>query len=451
MRLATEDLVPLHNTEAEMSVLGSMLLREQAVEEVLNLLRDEDFYLPPHREVFRAINDLYMAGSQVDLVTLRNKLLENGKLQMVGGEDYLIQIAEIVPSSANAAYYAGIVFEKAILRRLDDAGHNIAKIARAPELSSDEKLDQAERAIFRVTGERMGPEFTQIQTLAKEVMVDVDTLVETGEPMEGTMSGFYDLDSMTTGFYPGEMTIIAARPSMGKTSLVLNIALNVARKSKGNVAIFSLEMSGKQLTRRIASMLSRVNGKDMKRPDIRPDVYRRISEACEVMYDLPIFIDESSDITGLTMRQKCRRLKRDGGLSLVVVDYLQLMRADGKTENRVNEIGQIARSLKALSKDLEVPVIALSQLSRRVEERENKRPMLSDLRDSGSIEAEADLVMFIHREDYYKDREKPEEASHEADRTEIAEILIQKHRNGPTGTVKLGFQPTYANFVNVRL
>lgn len=435
-----------------MSVLGAMMLKEQAAEEVATLLQDEDFYIPAHREIYRAMRDLAHQAKQVDLVTIKNQLQAKGKLVEVGGEDYLIQIAEFVPSASAATHYASIVAEKAMLRRLDTAGHDIVKIVRNTEMEPDDKLDRAEQAVFGVRNSLQSSDFIQLQSLATEFVADMDTLVETGEPIEGVKTDFYDLDRMTTGFYPGDLVIVAARPSMGKTSLVLNMAVNVARRTKQSVALFSLEMSGKQLARRIASMLSGVRSDALSKAGLKSDDYRRLSEACEVMYDLPIHIDESSDISGLDMRQKCRRLKRQGGLALVVVDYLQLMKSSkNRTENRVQEISEIARSLKQLAKELDVPVVALSQLSRRVEERENKRPQLSDLRDSGSIEAEADIVMFIYREAYYKDREAPDEADRGVDRVEVAEIIVQKHRNGPTGTVKLGFQPTYANFVNLKL
>lgn len=451
MRVTADELLPLHNLEAEMSVLGAMILKEQAAEVVFGMLSDDDFYLPSHREIFKAIRQLAQSGKAVELLTVKNELLERGKLAEVGGEDYLIQVAESVPSAANASHYAQIVLEKSTLRRLDSAGHDITKIVRDPDMNADDKLDTAENLVFAVGNQRLGKDFLPIRNLAKDFMIDMDTLVETGEPTLGVPSGFYDLDAMTSGFYGGDFIIIAARPSMGKTSLVLKIALNVARRYPGNVAFFSLEMSGKQLTRRFASMISGVSSNVLKKTDLNADAYRRLADACELMYDLPIFIDESSDINGLEMRGKCRRLKREGGLSLVVVDYLQLMRGNRKTENRVQEISDIARSLKGLAKELDVPVIALSQLNRSVENRENKRPQLADIRESGSIEAEADLVIFIYRDDYYKARENPEEANTDPERTEVSEIIIAKHRNGPIGTVKLGFQPTYANFENLRL
>ena len=451
MRVAVEDLLPLHNLEAEMSTLGAMILKEQAAEIVFGILTDEDFFFPAHREIYKAIQQLATAGKAVELLTVKNELVERGKLSEIGGEDYLIQVAEAVPSAANAAHYARIVLDKATLRRLDDAGHEIKKIVRDPELETDDKLDTAENLIFAVGNQRLGQDFLNLRNLAKEFMVDMDTLVETGEPILGVPSGLYDLDRMTSGFYGGDFVIIGARPSMGKTSLALKVALNVARREPGNVAFFSLEMSGKQLARRFASMLSGISGNVLKKTDLNPDAYRRLADACELMYELPIHIDESSDVNGLEMRGKCRRLKREGGLSLVVVDYLQLMRGNRRTENRVQEISDIARSLKGLAKELDVPVIALSQLNRSVENRENKRPQLADIRESGSIEAEADLVMFIYRDDYYKARENPEEANTDPERTEVAEVIIAKHRNGPIGTVKLAFQPSYANFENLRL
>lgn len=451
MRVAVEDLLPLHNLEAEMSTLGAMILKEQAAEAVFGILTDDDFFFPAHREIFKAIQQLSTAGKAVELLTVKNELLERGKLSEVGGEDYLIQVAEAVPSAANAVHYARIVLDKATLRRLDNAGHEITRIVRDPEIETDDKLDTSENLIFAVGNQRLGKDFLNLRGLAKEFMVDMDTLVETGEPILGVPSGFYDLDGMTSGFYGGDFIIVAGRPSMGKTSLVLKIALNVARREPGNVAFFSLEMSGKQLARRFASMISGISGSVLKKTDLNADAYRRLADACELMYELPIYIDESSDVNGLEMRGKCRRLKRDGGLSLVVVDYLQLMRGNRKTENRVQEISDIARSLKGLAKELDVPVIALSQLNRSVETRENKRPQLADIRESGSIEAEADLVMFIYRDDYYKAREHPEEANTDPERTEVAEVIIAKHRNGPIGTVKLAFQPSYANFENLRL
>jgi replicative DNA helicase len=338
------------------------------------------------------------------------------------------------------------------LRKLESAGRDIIGIVQTPdEQSTEDKVDRAEQLIFEVGRNQLGKDFKHVRTLAKEFFVDVDKLIETGVPTLGTPSGFYDLDGMTTGFYGGDFIIVAARPSMGKTSLVLDFALNVAKKQQGNVAVFSLEMSSMQLVRRMTSMLSGVTAHALKRPTLSRDDYEALADACETLYSLPIYIDDSSDVSGLEIRGKCRRLKADGGLAMVMVDYLQLMRSSRKTENRVQEISDIARSLKALSKELDVPVIALSQLNRGVEAREDKRPMLSDIRESGSIEAEADMVMFIYRDAYYKAKELNSEQVYDPDRTEEAEIIIAKHRNGPTGKVILGFQPTYARFRNIKL
>lgn len=446
----TKEVLPLYNLEAEMSTLGAMILKEQASEQVFGLLEDSDFYFPAHREIYRAMRQLSIQFKAIDLITLKNELETRQRLEESGGEDYLIQIAESVPSAANATYYAGIVKDKSILRNLNTVGHEIVKLTQDPDNDVDEKLNDAENLVFQVGNQRLGQDFIPARSLAKEFVISMDNLYESGEPILGMPSGFYDLDDMTTGFYPGDLTILAARPSMGKSSLALKFALNAARKHpEKNVAFFCLEMSGEQMVRRLVSMIASVNSNVLKRRDLSQEHYRKLANACETIYDLPIYFDESSDISGLEMRGKCRRLQREGGLSLVVVDYLQLMRGSKRTENRVQEVSEIARSLKAMSKELKVPVIALSQLSRSVESRENKRPQLSDLRESGSIEAEADLVMFIYRDNYYMLREKPEEADDDPDRTEVAEIIISKHRNGPVGTVKVAFQPKYALYENL--
>jgi replicative DNA helicase len=450
MHLAQDGLVPLHSVEAEMSTLGAMLYSERAIEQVLAIVSEEDFYLPSHRMIFTAMKNLASKSQPIDPISTKLTLIESGHLADVGGENYLINLLEFVPSAANATYYANQVLERSLARKLDAAGHDIIGIAREPDMDADDRIDKAERLIFDVGNKRLGRDFVHINPLTKEYMLEVDTLMEFNEPALGLRSGFHDLDDMTTGFYGGDFVIVAARPSMGKTSLVLRMAWHVAERERQPVAIFSLEMGANQLTRRFASMISNVSPGVLKRPNLEVKEYKKLADACERMYDLPLYIDESSDISALEMRGKCRRLKREHGLGLIIVDYLQLMKGNKKTENRVQEISDIARSLKNMAKELQVPVIALSQLNRSVENRENKRPQLSDIRESGSIEAEADLVMFIYRDDYYKDREKPEEANTDPYRVEVAEILIAKHRNGPVGTVKLGFIPGYAKFENLK-
>ncbi len=450
MRAVVEDYVPPHNIEAEISVLGSMMLSERAADEVVLIINDEDFYRPAHREIFRVMKHLLGNSRAVDMVTVKNELLERGLLETVGGVDYLIQLAESVPSPANALAYGEIVLDKATLRRLEQAGHEIVQIVHDSESEAEEKVDRAEQLVFEVGQKRLGKDFAHVKSLAKEFFDDVDQIMETGEALLGTPSGFPDLDRMTGGFYESDFTIVAARPSMGKTSLVLNFALNVARKKPDqNVAVFSLEMSGKQVIRRMMSMLSGVGMSALKKSRLSDDEYQRLADACEVLYGLPIYVDDSSDVSPLEMRGKCRRLKQDSGLSMVVVDYLQLMRSSRRTENRVQEISEIARSLKALAKELNVPVIALSQLNRGVESRDDKRPQLSDIRESGSIEAEADLVMFIYRDSYYRAKEAEWTENFDPKVADAAEIIISKHRNGPTGKVVLGFQAACANFITL--
>jgi replicative DNA helicase len=444
-----QEMAPLYSVEAEMSTLGSMLLSERAAEEIVAIITDDDFYNPAHREIFRGMRQLLSNSKPIDLVTLRNELLAREKFADIGGDDYLMQIADVVPSAANATYYAQIVLDKATLRRLESAGRDIVHTVHDGDgASADDKVDKAEQLVFEVGRKRLGKYFQHVRSLAKEFFVDVDNIIESGKPLVGVPSGFGDLDRMTTGFYPGDLVIVGARPSMGKTALCLDIALNVAhsREKYGNVAVFSLEMSSIQLVRRMVSMISGVTSGVLKSPNISVEQYKKLADGCERLYSLPVYIDDSSDVTPLEMRGKCRRLKADGGLGLVVVDYLQLMRSSRRTENRVQEISDVARSLKAMAKELEVPVIALSQLNRGVEARDDKRPVLSDIRESGSIEAEADVVMLLYRDAYYKAKEEHSTTHFDPDQVEEAEVIIAKHRNGPTGKVMLGFQPGYARY-----
>jgi replicative DNA helicase len=453
LALGPEELVPLYSLEAEMSTLGSMLLSERAAEETVTILEDSDFYRPAHRLIYKAMKQLIHSHKPIDFLTLKEELMARGNLADIGGEEYLVQIAEYTPSPANSGFYAKIVSDKAILRAMEDAGHKIRGIVHDPEISEvSEKVDRAEQAIFDIGRRSLGQYFQHVRSLAKEFFVDIDNVLESGAPMTGTKTGFYDLDRLTSGHYPGDLIIIGARPAMGKTSLALDFILNVAKdivreEKRGSVAVFSLEMSSMQLARRMASMLSGVSSNVLKSEKPITDYqYQALADACETLYSLPIFIDDGSDITPLEMRGKCRRLKAEHGLSLVVVDYLQLMRGSRRTENRVQEISEIARSCKAMAKELQVPVIALSQLSRAVENREDKRPQLADIRESGSIEAEADLVMLLYRDSYYKAKEEHRPETENPDEVQEAEIIIAKHRSGPTGKVLVGFQPSYARY-----
>jgi replicative DNA helicase len=451
-----DQLVPLHSYEAEMSALGAMILSERAAEEVPTILEEHDFYRPGHRLIYRAMLALIHGRKPIDHVTLREELLAHGHLADVGGDDYLIQLADFVASPANSGYYAGIVRDKATLRKMESASHEIRGLVHDPDFDTVEgKLDKAEQIMFEVGRKQLGKHFVPARVLAKEYFKEIDRVVETGKPMSGLKVGFYDLDRMTTGHYPGDFIIIGGRPAMGKTSLVLDFALSVARdivrkEERGSVAIFSLEMSSIQLVRRMASMLSGISANVIRQEKPLSDYqYDRLADACEVLDSLPIFIDDASDLTPLEMRGKCRRLKAEHGLSMVIVDYLQLMRGSRRTENRVQEISEIARACKSMAKELEIPVIALSQLSRAVESRDDKRPQLSDIRESGSIEAEADLVMLLYRDSYYKAKEEHRPEVENADEVQEAEIILAKHRSGPTGKVIVGFQPAYARYRNL--
>ncbi len=456
MSTTSNPRMPLYSIEAEMSVLGSMILSTRAAEQLVTTLTEDEFYRPAHRLIFRAIRQLVSNHKEIDLVTLRAELVERGNLADVGGIDFLIEIAEYVPSAANAMDYAGIVRDRATLRRLEESAAKIIEIVHNPdEGNASDKVDSAERVIFEVGKRQLGNYFTSVASLSKEFFVDVDTIVETGKPMQGLFSGFYDLDRLTTGFYPGDFVIVGARPAMGKTSLVLDFAANVARGlgrqdgKKGTVAIFSLEMSGIQLVRRMVSMISGISMGALKsEKGLSLDDYQRLADGCETLHELPIFIDDGSDITPLEMRGKLRRLKAEHGLDLVIIDYLQLMRGSRRTENRVQEISEIARSCKSMAKELGCPVVALSQLSRAVENRDDKRPQLSDIRESGSIEAEADLVALLYRDSYYKAKEEHRPEVENYEEVQEAEIIIAKHRNGPTGKVILGFQPAFARYRN---
>lgn len=445
-----ENLLPPQNIEAEMCVLGAMILSDKACEEVLTLLQEQDFYLPPHHEIFNAIRQLLVKRSVVDLVTLKNELVDRDKLTFVGGIDYLVQLAESVPATSNVHYYAQIVLDKATDRRLIQAGESVSKVARNTELTSEEKVEAAESLVFEVAKNRNFKYFVPLKQLTRTFFEDIDELYEHGKPQLGISSGYVDLDRMTGGFYPSDLVIVAARPSMGKTALVLNFGVHVAQQKKGAVAVFSLEMSGNQLIRRMVSTMSGVSMGIMKRPNMTREQYDKIGNACENMFSLPIYIDDSSDISPLELRGKCRRLKQEHGLSMIIIDYLQLMRGPRRTENRVQEISDIVRGLKAIAKEFDVSVVALSQLNRGVESREDKRPMLSDIRESGSIEAEADIVMFIYRDAYYKAKEAKDNDNFDVEKTEETEIIIAKHRNGPTGKVFLAYQPHFSRFLNLQ-
>lgn len=436
-----------------------MMLERSALEKGMEILTPEDFYRPAHQEVFDALISLAERDEPVDLITLQEELRKRGKLDDCGGTEYLMALVESVPTAAHIEHYAKIVERKSILRKLISAGTEIIGLAQNEDDEIDAVTDRAERLVFSVAQRRLGEYFHPITPLVSQAWEWIERRYHNKGEASGIATGFAKLDHMTSGFQPSDFIIIAARPSMGKTALALNFALNAAMESNQTVALFSIEMSAEQLVQRMICMLARANAHRLRTGYFSDEEWKLIADASNKLYGASVYIDDTTDITHLGMRAKCRRLKAEHGLGLVIVDYLQLMRSHRNTENRNQEISEIARGLKSLARELKVPVIALSQLSRAVEKREDKRPMLSDLRESGSIEAEADLVMMLYRKEYYDTKEisdteavrgnaAPDATGGRVDIQET-EILLQKHRNGPTGMVKLGFVKEFASFENL--
>jgi replicative DNA helicase len=444
--------VPPHSIEAEMSTLGSMMLDQHAIEKVAEILRADDFYREAHRILYEVILSLAERHIPVDLLTVQEELRRRDQLEEVGGLPALVQIVESVPTASNAEYYARIVEEKAILRRLIRAAHDILQLTDDPELELQDVIDRAEQAIFSVAQRRLGRYFSPIDRLLLQALEHIEQVQLSGRGILGIPTHFPALDYKTSGLQPSELIILAARPSVGKTALALNIAENVALRENRPVALFSLEMSREQLVQRMLCSQAGVSGNRIRHGTLTEEDWERLQIAAERLFRAPIFIDDTSGLSVLEMRAKCRRLKAErNDLALIVIDYLQLIRSHGRrAENRNQEIGEIARALKGLARELEVPVLVLSQLSRAVERREEKRPILSDLRDSGSIEAEADVVIFIHRPNRHADdldEGEPREAG--VIPTEEVEIIIAKQRNGPTGKISLGFQPALSRFITL--
>ncbi|MEJ5296425.1 MAG: replicative DNA helicase [Armatimonadota bacterium] len=456
---ASASRTPPQNIEAEQSTLGSMMLSAAACETAAQILTKDDFYRPAHQTIFDTLLTLIDRGLPVDLITVCEQLDSRGELEKVGGREYIASLIDAVPTAANVEYYARIVEEKAILRRLIDVSAEIHELGFSESEDVTSLVDRAEHMVLQVGRRRLGKEFSDLSRLLHRAWESINHAYQNKGQTSGAPTGFEQLDRMTNGLQKGDLVIIAARPSMGKTALALNISVNCALATKEPVAIFSLEMSSEQLVHRMISSLAKVDGHRMRSGYLRDGDWEKIVQISTKLEAAPILIDDSTDISAMAMRAKCRRLKAERGLGLVMVDYLQLMRWHRIVENRNQEISEIARALKGLARELNVPVIALSQLSRQTERREGNKPMLSDLRESGAIEAEADVVMMIYRPDYYKQREarladaeedddggleRPEEPE-----GEVAEIIVAKQRNGPTGTVKLSFIPKYASFENL--
>jgi replicative DNA helicase len=432
--------LPPYNLEAEQAVLGSMMIDKEAVYIALEVLQPEDFYKEAHQILFTTIVGLEAKGDPVDMVTLTEELHRLNEVEKVGGIGYVAEVANVVPTAANARHYAEIVAEKSILRKLIRVSTNIANRCYEDQEETRELLDNAEKMILEIADERNFSGLVPLKQVLGETLEKIEYMSGNKGNITGIPSFFADLDSMTSGWQPSDLIILAARPAMGKTSFGLNMAQNAALKAKKPVAVFSLEMSKEQLVQRIMSSEAMIDQPKLRTGRLMDEEWVRLTKASQPLSMAELYIDDTPAISVLELRAKARRLKAEKGLSLIVIDYLQLMQVGKRSENRQQEISEISRSLKALARELNVPIIALSQLSRAVEQSPDKRPSLSHLRESGALEQDADLVMFIYREDYYiQESEKPG----------IAEIIIAKHRNGPTGTVELGFIKEFTKFVNL--
>ncbi len=452
------DKVPPQNLEAEQSALGSMMIDRSALDKGVDILKPEDFYREAHKTIFDALVSLAERNEPVDIVTVQEELRSRNRLEDVGGTEYLMALIDSVPSAANVEYYSRIVEEKAILRRLIDTCTQIMSLSHGQVDDVDALVDRCESMIFQVSQKRMGQFFTPLNLLAHQAFEKIEIQYREKPGVSGLRTGFTELDNITSGLQPSDFVIVAARPSMGKTAFVLDIARHVSIREKLPVAVFSLEMAKEQLALRLICSESRVDAHRLRTGYIQDKEWPLLADGVGRLYEAPMFIDDTTECSALQMRAKCRRLKAEHGLSMVIVDYLQLMQSHRRTENRNQEISEIARALKSLARELQVPVIALSQLSRAVEQRQDRRPMLSDLRESGSIEAEADLVIFLYREAYYKRKEimmnadgeiEPALAAEAMAPVSEAEIIVGKQRNGPTGTIKLAFLQKYACFENL--
>src|SRR5712664_2108412 len=435
------------SNEAEQAVLGAMLLDQDAALKAAELLDDTMFYREGHRLLFRAMQALTERGDVIDPVTLRDELQHRGDLDRAGGMEYVAALIDVVPTAANLDYHVRIVRDKAVLRRLVEAATEIVQDVYESRGTSGEVLDNAEQRIFQVAQFRRAEEFTRLKELIWPTMERIEQLQSGHGSVTGVPSGFVDLDRLTAGFQRGDLVIIAARPAMGKTALVRNVVQHAAIEHQVGVAIFSLEMSKDALVQRLLCSEGLVDAQRLRRGQLRDDDYPKLARAAGLLGTAPIWIDDSAALTPLAMRSKARRLKVEQDIKLIVVDYLQLMQGPGDVENRQQEISYISRSLKALAKELDVPVVAISQLSRAPEQRggEHRRPQLSDLRESGAIEQDADVVCFIYRQEFY---DGPVDPKTNDSIEGIAEVIVGKQRNGPTGTVKLHFKKEYTRFDN---
>jgi len=429
--------VPPHNMEAEQAIVGGILINNDALNQIVDILSGEDFYREAHALIYEGMLTLYNRDDPVDVITLSQVLKEKGALDKVGGTEYLASLADATATSAGIMYHAETVKDLSIRRNLIRQCSHISEVCFQPSNDTEDILDSAEQYIFKIAERNIDQNFLQLDEVVKNSFKKIETT--TGSNITGISTGFTDFDNLTSGLQPSDFIIIAGRPSMGKTALALNIALNAALVDKVGVAIFSLEMSSLQLGIRLLGSDAMIDAWKLRKGALQDDDYLRLTDSANRLSELPVYIDDSSALSSLEIKAKARRLKKKYDISLVIIDYLQLMQSKKAVESRQLEISDISRSLKALAKDLDISVVAVSQLNRKVEDRPNKRPMLADLRESGAIEQDADLILFIYREEMYNRTEENKGK---------AELIVAKHRNGPTGSVNLTFREKYTKFDN---
>lgn len=434
------DRIPPNDPAAEQSALGAMLLSKDAIADVVEVLREADFYRPAHQVIYGTILDLYGRGEPADAVTVAAELTRLGEIGRVGGAPYLHTLVSMVPTAANAGYYGRIVHEKAVLRRLVEAGTRIVAMGYAGTGDVDDVVDRAQAEVYDVTERRASEDYAPLSDIMNDALNEIEAIANRGGEMVGVPTGFAELDRLTNGLHPGQMVIIAARPSVGKSTLGLDLARAASLRNGLTSVIFSMEMSRSEIVMRLLSAEAQVPLHHMRSGTMSDNDWTKMAAKMGAVSDAPLFIDDSPNMTLMEIRAKCRRLKQRHDLRLVIIDYLQLMTSGKRVESRQQEVSEFSRSLKLMAKELGVPVIAISQLNRGPEQRTDKRPMLSDLRESGSLEQDSDMVILLHREDFYE-KESP--------RAGEADFIVAKHRNGPTQTVTVAFQGHYSRFVDM--
>ena len=433
-----DDLLPPQDVNAERSVIGSMLMSKDAIADVAEQVRGEDFYRPAHETIFDAVIDLYGRGEPADAITVADELTKRGDLQRIGGQAYLHELVQSVPTAANAGFYAQIVAERAVLRRLVDAGTKIVQMGRgAGEGNVEDIVNRAQAEVYKVADQRGSEDYVPLASTLEETFTEIEVAAGRTDEMIGVPTGFIELDSLTHGLHPGQMIVVAARPAVGKSTLGVDIARAAAIKHGQPAAIFSLEMSRTEITMRILAAEASIQLQNLRKGTLSEDDWKKLARYMGTLSEAPLFIDDSPNMSLMEIRAKARRLSQQHGLKLVIIDYLQLMSSGKKVESRQQEVSEFSRALKLLAKELEVPVIAISQLNRGPEQRTDKRPQMSDLRESGSIEQDADVVILLHR-----DRDNPE-------REGEADVIVAKHRNGPTKDIVLAWQGHYSRFGNM--